>query len=190
MPNYGLGPTPATGQLYTGALQGQLFRGGNQAVVATAMTAGLPTAYTGGLVLWNPVASPNNLIIQRAKAAFIIAQTNASVIGLGVGPVGVAPTGTLTVVPSQQSYSASAATASGILYSSASITLPAAPVLAEIIGTVNTGAETTEVDSVSLTSDLQGGIIIPPGAFACFTSTATGTASSFFGSFTWLELPA
>ena len=190
MPNYGLGPTPATGQYYPAALQGQLFHGGNQAAVATAMTAGLPTTYTGGLILWNPVASPNNLILQRAVAAFVVAQTNASVIGVGLGPVGIAPTGTLTVVASANANPASTATASGILYSSASVTLPAAPYLARILGSVSTGALTTEVDAAQLGGEIQGGIIVPPGSFACFTSSGAGTASSFLGQFSWLELPA
>lgn len=184
------GPNPASGQFYPSAIQGNLYSGGNQAAVATAFTAGVPTAYTGGLVLANPLASGVNLIIQRVQAAFVVAQTNAAVISLGVGYSADALAGTLTVVDSINANPASANEATGILYSSAAITLPAAPYLARIIGSVDTGALTTGVDSASLALDVQGSIVLRPGGFACFLSSATGTASSFFGSFFWLELSA
>lgn len=185
------GPNPANGQYYPAAIGGTLFGGGNQAVVATALSAGLPTAYTGGLVLANPITSKVNLILQRAKATFIVAQTNAASIGLGVGyNATTALSGTLTAVAVQTANPASSATASGLLYSSASVTLPTAPVLALLLGAVDTGALTTGVNSAALEAVIDGGIILPPGGYAVFTSTAAGTASSFLGSFSWVELPA
>jgi|SRR6185503_7880178 len=184
------GPSTGSGQYYATAIQGNLYHGGNQAVVATALAAGLVTAHTGGLVLANPIASTVNLVIQRAQASFVVAQTNAAAIGLGIGVSATPLAGTLTAVPSVNANPGSASTAAGKLYSSAAITLPVAPYLAKILGTVNTGAETTEVDSTPIGLDLQGAIVLPPGGFACFTSSAAGTASSFFGSFTWLEVPA
>jgi hypothetical protein len=186
--NYG--PSPGSGQYYPVAIGGDLFSGGNQAVVATALAAGLPTTYTGGLVLANPIDGTKNLVIQRAQAAFIVAQTNAAVIGLGVGYSTSALAGTLTAVASVPAVAGSSAAATGKLYSSASITLPAAPYLARILGSVDTGALTVAVDAASLALDVQGSIVLPPGAFAVFLSSAAGTASSFFGSFVWLELPA
>ena len=188
VPQYG--PNPANGQFYPGAINGTLFMGSNQAVVTTALTAGVPTAYTGGLVLANPTTSPVNLIIQRVQAAFVVAQTNAAVISVGIGHSSSALSGTLTVVASTPAVAGSSAVANGLLYSSASVTLPVAPYLARIIGSVATGALTTEVDASNLALDIQGGIILPPGGFACFLSSATGTASSFFGSFVWTELPS
>ena len=192
MPNYSLGPTPSTGIYYSAAIQGNLYRGGNQAAVATAMTAGVPTTYTGGLVLSNPIASAVNLVVQSASAAFVVAQTNAAVISVGAcySPI-TAIAGTLTAVPVQAAVvGATTANAKGKLYSSASITLPAAPVVSVIVGAVNTGALTVAPDASPLRADIQGSMVIPPGGHAVFLSSATGTASSFFGSFTWLELPA
>jgi hypothetical protein len=187
MPNYGLGPSPANGQYFAGAASGSLFSGGNQAAVTTALTAGLTTTYTGGLILANP---PTNtgiiLILLRVQVAFIVAQTNAAAIGLGVGS-GVAITSPGTAIASQSALAGGTATATGVLYSPTSATLPAAPYLTRLIGSVDTGALTTEVNGSSLALDLQGSIILPPGSYACITSTATGTASSFLGSFTWVE---
>jgi hypothetical protein len=185
------GPNPANGSYYPAAIGGTLFSGANQAVVATALAAGLPTTYTGGLVLANTITSAVNLIIQRVTAAFTVVQSNAAVIGLGVGYNATTNlSGTLTAVAVQNANPASAATPSGLLYSSASITLPTAPLLARVIGSVDTGAVTTEVNSAQMTLDIGGSIILPPGGYAVFTSSAAGTASSFLGSFEWVELPA
>lgn len=191
MSGQSFGPNPGNGQYYPVAIQGNMFSGGNQAAVSTALSAGLPTTYTGGLVLANPITSTVNLVIQKAKAVFVVAQTNAAAIGLGVGyDASTALSGTLTVVPNQNALQTSSATSQGILYSSASITLPAAPVLARLLGNVDTGALTTQVDAGALEADVQGSIILSPGGYAVFTSSAAGTASSFLGSFTWVELPA
>jgi hypothetical protein len=186
-----LGPTPSNGQYYPGAIQGNLYRGGNQAPVATALPAGVPTAYTGGLVLSNPLTSAVNLVLQSADAAFVVAQTNAAVISVGASysPV-TAISGTLTVVPVQPAVVGTTSEAQGVLYSSASITLPAAPKVAIIVGAVDTGALTTAPNAGKLSASIQGGMVIPPGGQAVILSSAAGTASSFMGSFTWSELPA
>lgn len=185
----GYAPNLSLGQYANaaGGISGQLFQGGNQAVVATAFTAGVPTTYTGGLVLANPPTSTVNVRIQQVKAAFIVAQTNAAVIGLGIGYSTTALSGTLTAVPSLPGNPASTAVAQGLLYSSASITLPAAPYLARIVGALDTGAITTGVSNSGIALDIQGSIILPPGGYAVFLSSAAGTASSFIGSFVWVE---
>ena len=178
------------GLLYTPASSARLFSAGNQAVVATALAAGLPTAYTGGLVLYNPLASTVNLSILRASFRFVLPQTNVAVIGLGVAQSGTALTGTLTAVASASNNVGSAATAQGKLYSSASVTLPVAPYLARVLGSVDTVTPTTGLGSLQGESDIAGGIILTPGAYCVFTSSAAGTASSFFGNFVWEEVGA
>lgn len=179
------------GKYYQPTFSGRQFSGGNQAVVATALPAGLTASYTGGLVLYNPLASTANLAINNAAFAFILAQTNASVIGLGVGYSGtVAPTGTLTQITPQPGNPGSSATPQGLLYSSAAITLPVVPTLVRLLGVVDTGALTVGTLGASVNNDIGGAIILPPGGYVCFTSTAAGTASSFLGSFTWEEIAA
>jgi hypothetical protein len=72
---------------------------------------------------------------------------------------------------------------------STSLTLPGTPVLETILGTVLTGAITTQSQQAPTIVDLEGSLILPPGAFVAFyTSTASG-ASGFFGSFQWVEVP-
>lgn len=192
----GVGPQPGImgtvneqhGILWSAARRGILYRGGNQAVVATAMTAGLPTTYTGGLMLYNPLTSGTSLSIREVAFSFIVAQTAATVIGLAVARSATAPTGTLTVVPNANALVGSSATSKGILYSSASITLPTAPVLVANLGVQYTGAITTiPVDGPNIVT-IAGGIELQPGAYCVFTTSATGIANSFFGSFTWEEI--
>ena len=188
-PIAGVNAVAGLGNDYQSAVLERLFSGGNQAAVATALAAGVPTAYTGGLVLANPITSTVRLVLNRVAAAFVVAQTNAAVIGLGLGISASALAGTLTVVPSiQTNLDLTPNTPQGVLYSSASVTLPIAPYLSRLLGAVATGALTVGLGGAPLSLDLQGGIILPPGGFACILSSSAGTASSFLGSFTWSEV--
>lgn len=189
LPNNPLGPNPSLGAYVYATQTGTLYAGGNQAVVATAMTAGVPTTYTGGLVLANPPSNTGvSLVLQRVQVAFDVAQTNAAVISLGLGYSSTALTGTLTAITPQNQNPGSSNVATGKLYSSASITLPVAPFLARVIGSVDTGALTVAVNAASLALDLDGGVLLPPGGFACILSSATGTASSMIANFVWVEV--
>jgi len=179
------------GRYYRPTSVGNLYAGGNQAVVTTALTAGLPTAYTGGLILYNPLTSTVNLALNGVGVIFTVAQTNAAAISLGVFySATTAVTGTLTTLVSNNQLVGSSNTAQGLLYSQASATLPAAPYIARLLKTVDTGALTTTVNGGEELIDLGGSIILQPGAGACILSTATGTASSFLASFVWEEIPA
>jgi len=179
--------TPPHGRYYAPANGSRLYSGGNQAAVATAFAAGLPTTYTGGLVLYNPLASTVQLAINEVKIAFILALTNVSLIGLGVGQSATALAGTLTAVPSQPQNVGSSIVAQGLLYSSASITLPVAPYLARALAVLDTGATSGGPTGAFTSYDIAGGIMLQPGAYCCFTSSAAGTAASFLGGFVWEE---
>jgi len=120
--------------------------------------------------------------------AFVVAQTNAAAIGVAAGQSSTALSGTLTSVAPSSDLIGSGAQPTAQLYSSASITLPVTPVLKRIIGAVDTGALTVGTFGSGIV-DLEGGIILPPGGFATIYSSATGTASSFFGSMAWTEVP-
>jgi len=191
----GVGPQPGYGTvnqqfgpLRYAARRGSLFRGGNQAVVATALQTGLTTASTGGLILYNPLTSTVNLSILEAAFGFIVAQTAAGVIGLAVGSAATAPTGTLTAITPVNALVGSTKTPSGKLYSSATITLPAAPVLAKILTTVDTGAITVAPNGGPAASDVAGAIELTPGSYCLFVSSGASVASSFFGSYLWEEV--
>lgn len=176
---------------YTSAYSGATFFGANQAVVATALSSGLTATNTGGLVLNNPIGSGKNLVLRAASLGVILAQTNAAVISLGVGySATVAISGTLTAITPQSALvgPSSPASVAG-LYSSASITLQATPVLARHVCSLATGALTVDQGVQFGPIDLQESIVLQPGAFCNFVSSAAGTASSLFFGLVWSEYP-
>jgi hypothetical protein len=191
----GVGPQPGYGVVneqhgvyWQAARRGILFRGGNQTAVVTAMTAGLPTTYTGGLVLYNPLTSTKNLSIREASFGLIVAQAAAGTIGLAVAQSATPISGTLTPVPAQNALVGSSAVAQGKLYSSASITLPTAPIMVATLGTAYTGAITTiPLDGPNVVQ-ISGAIQLTPGAYCVFVCTAAVTASSFTGQLVWEEI--
>lgn len=176
------------GKYYWAAKTGNLYHGANQAVVLTALTAGLPTAYTGGLVLHNPAASTSNLEILEAIFGTILAETNPAVISLAVGVSGTALSGTLTAVPMKNGLTGSTNTPQAKLYSSTSVTLPVAPVLERPLTSIATGAETVDQGPAQTAFDIGGSIILTPGSYCVFVASAATAASSNFFGFTWNEI--
>ena len=93
---------------------------------------------------------------------------------------------TTTVTPRNQFFNNSS-TGKGLLDSAA--TLPIVPTLNTILASGLTGLITTAVLIPGGTTDMEGCIILPPGAFcAIYTSTASGVAAGAF-SFQWEEVP-
>jgi len=177
------------GPQYEAAYRGQSFWGANQAVVATALQTGLTATATGGLILSNPIGNTKNLVVRSVSIGLLVAQTNASIMGLMIASsASVAIAGTLTVVASQPALPFGPA-ASGVLYSSASVTLQSTPILARVIGSFGTGALTTQTSSGIGPIDLQGGLILQPGSACAFYGTGAGTASSLLFSYVWTEVP-
>ena len=177
------------GPQYEATYRGQTFHGANQAVVATALQTGLTATATGGLILSNPLGNTKNLAVRSCAIGLLVAQTNASIMGLmyAYSP-SVAIAGTLTVVASQPGL-VNGPLATGVLYSSASVTLQSTPVLAKVIGSFGTGALTTQTNSGLGPVILESSIILIPGAALAFYGTGAGTASSLLFSFTWQEVP-
>lgn len=179
------------GAQYESTYRGQTFFGASQAVVATALASGLTATNTGGLVLNNPIGNTKNLVLRAAAVGIILAQTNAAVISLGTGfSASVAIAGTLTAVVASSALVGPGGPASTAqLVSSASITLQATPVVARTLGSLSTGALTVQDVSGIGPVDLQGGLVLQPGAYVNFVSSAAGTASSLFFSLVWDEVP-
>lgn len=173
---------------YEATYRGMAFSGANQALVGTAIATGLTATYTGGLVLSNTFGNPVNVVLTKVAYGAALVQTNASVIGLMVGQSSTALAGTVTSVTPTSDLVGSGIAPYAVLASSASITLPTTPVLKRVLGFLGTGAVT--VDQTTLTVvDLEGSIILPPGGYCAFYSSAAGTASSLIFSMSWIEVP-
>lgn len=171
------------GRYYETNYRKALFNG---AIVGQVTTVGLATTYTG-LCLSNPVGSLVNLVLNKCGFAFIVAFAAGSVIGLMTGSnSGTNVTHTTPVTPRSQFFG-SGPSGTGLLDSSA--TLPTAPTLNTILAAGLTGAITTTPFGCAGVVDLEGSIILTPGAYCAFyTSTISGAAGSAF-SFTWEEVP-
>jgi len=172
------------GRYYEGAYRRARFNAANQTGVAT--TVGLATTYTG-LVLSNPVGSSVNLVLEKVGVAFPVAVAAGLVYGLMVGYH--ASTDVTHTTPSttlRNSFVGVGAAPVGKVDTAA--TLPTAPTVSHVFGAVGTAAITAPATLPPCFYDIEGSIILPPGAYAAiFTSAASG-ALGFLGSFAWEEV--
>lgn len=178
------------GRYYESTYRRAMFTGATQAVIATATVAGLTTATTGVPVLYNPIGNTNNVVITKVAMGFVLAPAAPLIYGIATGFNGATTlAGTLTSVIPKSRFIGLGAAPTALMYFSASITLPTIPTLDIILGTVDTGAITTAPGGPAVVYDLEGSIILPPGAYALvYTSTAM-LANSLMASFQWEEVP-
>lgn len=170
------------GRYYETTYRRAMFNG---AITGQVTTVGLATTYTG-LCLSNPIGSPVNLVLNKVGFAFIVAFAAGSAVGLMTGyNASTNVTQTTPVTPRAQLFNGSGGGV-GLLASSA--TLPTAPTVNTILASGLTGAITTTPFVPNGLVDLEGSIILTPGAYcAIYTSTASGAAGGAF-SFTWEEV--
>jgi hypothetical protein len=176
----GLSASQLLPRYYETTYRRQMYTIANQTGVTTS--AALTTTYVG-LCLANPTSSTVNAVITKAAYAFTVAPAAAVAVGLMTGTGATIST---NLVTARNRFVGSVGAQ---VLASTSLTLPGTPVLETILGTVLTGAITTQSQQAPTIVDLEGSLILPPGAFVAFyTSTASG-ASGFLGSFQWVEVP-
>lgn len=176
----GLAATQLLPRYYETTYRRSMFTIANQTGITTS--AALSTSYTG-LVLQNPVGSQFNIVLTKVGYAFTVAPAAAVVVGLMTGVN--TTTFTTNLVTPRNRY-VGGITSIGVASTNTTI---ATPVLETVLGTVLTGAITTQSQQAPTVIDMEGSLILTPGAFVAFyTSTASG-ASGFFGSFQWVEVP-
>lgn len=158
----------------------------NASVVGQVTTVGTATTYTG-LCLSNPIGSGYNLVVNKVGYAFIVAFAAGSAVGLMTGFH--ASTDVVHTTPATVRSNLIGGSVTGVGRVDSAATLPATPALNTVLASGLTGAITTAV-AIPANVDLDGSIVLAPGAFVAFyTSTASGAAASAF-SFTWEEVPA
>ena len=178
------------GRYYETTYRRANFTGATQAVLATATIAGLGTAVTGVPVLYNPIGNTNNVVINKVSLSILLAPAAPIAIGIATGyNAGVAVSGTLTSVTPKSRFIGQGAVPTAQMYFSAAITLPTAPTLDVILCTADTGAITTAPAGVGGIYDLEGGIILPPGAYAVLYTSGVLVASALLAAFQWEEVP-
>jgi hypothetical protein len=157
---------------------GRVFAASNQAAVA--ITAAMATTYTG-LVLGNPVASGIDITVLLAQYASTIAIPTATALGLMTG-VGA------SIVGSIAGRNRLVGGAAPVGQVDDACTLPGTPVLEEPFATAWTEATTAGTLSRPNRVWLKGTLVLPPGGFVAFYSTAANSAAFLFG-FLWKETP-
>lgn len=169
----------ATGKYTEAVRAGRVFVAANQAAVA--LTAAMATTYTG-FVLGNPTVSEVDLILLRFGFTFTVAvPTAATNIGLMTGS-GASLTGAITA----RNRFVGGAAAVGLVDDAC--TLPGTPVLEQVFCAAGTGATTVPLAGSVTEIDLDGSLILPPGAFVAVYSFAANTACAIF-SMIWEECP-
>jgi hypothetical protein len=173
------------GRYYETNYRRNKFYGSNGAVPSVT-TVALATTYTG-LVLYNPAGSTVNCSIDKVGVSFLVAFTAAATVGLMVGysAAGIV-TASAAASPGASSFVGIGANPQGKVALSA--TLVGTPTLHTVFGEGLTGAITTAPQLYSF-YDMEGSLVLPPGAYAAiYTSTASG-AASLAASFQWEEIP-
>lgn len=176
------------GRYYEQGYRGNRFGGAMQAVIATATIAGLNTSITGVCALSNPTGSGVNVVLEKVGIGVIVAPAAALVYGLATGFSATALSGTLTSLSPKSKLIGSSATPRAGLYCSAAITLPTTPTVDTVLGNIGTGAITVD-RAQNATYELNGSIILPPGGFTCFWTSAVLAASAHIMSWDWEEVP-
>lgn len=169
------------GRYYETTYSGNMFSASIQSVATT--TVGLATTYTG-LCISNPINSSVNLVLNKAsimQSVIQSVQVEAYAIAVGFNAAtNVTHTAALTPISNKIG---SGLTALGKADTSA--TLPTAPTYHTFVH--NTGTATA--DGTGSVIDLEGSIILMPGAYALWVTPAQASVAGIWFSFSWEEVP-
>lgn len=166
------------GAYYEQAYRGNLFFAAAGGVTSSV---GLSTTYTG-LCISNPLGSNVNLVMNKISFAQSVINAAVNAIGYGVGYSATTNvTHTTPVTPASCKYGSGL---TPIAKADSSATLPTAPVYAGFLGSTPT-ATTNPNGGVW---DLQGSILVPPGAYFCILTAAASPASALWLGAQWEEV--
>jgi len=169
------------GRYYETTVRKAVFSGATTAPVTTS--AGFATTLTG-FCLTNPISSNVNLVVNKISWAELVAQTAALTLGIQTGyNTATAVTQTTPLVPLSNFVGQPA----GVGLIASAVTLPTAPTRLILLGSLVTGAITTQIGGGNVV-DLEGSLIIPPGGYAAFYTSAASVASSLAFGMQWEEV--
>lgn len=181
------------GKYYSQTVRGNCFHGATAAAGVT-----LPATNATALVfaLWNPLGSGKNAVLIRLQVGYaatpVVAHSIVHCFKSGVGAqvaTGGPITAATTATPNNGMLGLG--TTSSMLFIPGTATLAAAGTILKSAGfsQVATTAASTTVPGWSFTEDLDGTIVIPPGAIWYPTATAAASVAQFI-SISWEEVPA
>lgn len=169
------------GRYYESTYRGAGFSVAIQSVATTSV--GLATTYTG-LCLANPITSSVNLVLNKCSLMqSVIQATQVEAYALAFG-FNASTNVTLTAAATPQS-NVIGSGAVPVAKAATSATLPTAPLYGVFV-TSTPGATT---DSGTGVIDLEGSVILKPGAYACWVTPAQASVAGLWFSFSWEEVP-
>jgi len=169
------------GRYYEAAVRNTQFSGANIAAVTT--TAGFATTLAG-FCLTNPIGSTVNLVVNKVSWAELVAQTAALLLGIQTGySASTAVIQTTPLAPLSNFVGQPA----GVGLIASTVVMPVAPTRLILLGSLTTGAITTQIGGGNVI-DLEGSIVIPPGGYAAFYTSAASAASSLAFGMQWEEV--
>lgn len=171
------------GRYYENTYRRNMFLAANPSgVTTTATTSGSTTAIVG-INISNPINSPVNLVLNKVGYSVFVAPASDMPMFLGIGyNSGTNVTHTTALTP-RNAFVGVGAAGYGLVDSSSSF--PTAPNFTHVLGAVYS----TLTSNGPTIIDLEGSVILPPGAYAGIFSTVASGSSGFVGSISWEEVP-
>ena len=169
------------GRYYEQTYNGNVFFAASQSVATT--TVGLATTYTG-LSLSNPLASGVNLVL--LKASFnqsVIQSTQVEAYGLATG-FSATTNNTHTSAATISTCKVGSGIVPKALADTSNNTLAATPIYTHFVGATGTAT----ADATFGFIDLDGSIILTPGAFILWATPAQASVAGMWFSFSWEEV--
>jgi hypothetical protein len=169
------------GRFYEPAYRGGLFMASN---LPTGVAPGTALSTTPTFCLANPAGSGKNLVLMRTSLGYVSGTLGGGSIVYAGGVSGYTGGTALAV---RNAVIGNASTGVGLAWNGATITLPTILRPAYVLGAF---LATTASISAPLVDDVQGEIIIAPGAVLCMAGiAAAGTSPLVIMSACWEEVP-
>ena len=152
-------------------------------VTTVAFTSGTTVTGITGTVLYNPVGSLVNLVVNKVGFAFPVINTTVNTVILAAGYNATTAPSSITALTVRSNFVGVGAAGTGLVYSVA--TLPTAP------NTIAHLASMPTATTLPATTfyDLEGSVVLPAGAYLCLITSGATPTSGFQGSISWEEVP-
>lgn len=167
---------------------------GNKFVLSVSTAAAI-TAYTGGaagtpmLAVFNPTSSGKNLVISKVSIGNVVAASAAGTVAWGLY---FGTTATITQATTVAPWSLSTQLQSGSFatgFRNVALTSGSAANNVIALGSYYWATAAGVADIFNNAIDLEGSLIIPPGAYVALGGSAALTSATWIGSIMWEEVP-
>lgn len=167
---------------------------GNKFVLSVSTAAAI-TAYTGAaggtpmIGVFNPTGSGKNLVVSKVSIGNVVAASAAGTVawGLYFGTTATITQATTTVPWSLSTQLQSGSVATG--FRNVALTSGSAASNVIALGSYYWATAAGVADIFNNAIDLEGALIIPPGAYVALGGSSALTSATWIGSLMWEEVP-